>query len=271
MIGTNRQSDRRKVSGYHARGWRWVGALSVVCLLLAPVKVSAQEAAGVREPARDSAVDSAVESRAINDARKALSSGKFPWYNSQTDSLQPIEIEVEEPKKPRKKWDLSFGPLLDIIVWSSLGLILAAVVYLLFLFARNQSRAPKIERLETDEIVEPDQVEALPFLAERPRDDLLGQARRHYEAGNYSEAIIYLFSYELVALDRFSLIQLAKGKTNRQYLREVDRDAAVRSPLERTLVAFESVFFGRRTLDRAGFEACWNELPLFEQQLRAQA
>ncbi len=96
----------------------------------------------------------------------------------------------------------------------------------------------------------------------------MGEARRHYEQGNYSEAIIYLFSYELVQLDKFALIRLARGKTNRQYLREVPRRPELRSPLERTMVAFEGVFFGSRLLDRAGFEACWQQLPQFEEQLR---
>jgi hypothetical protein len=36
------------------------------------------------------------------------------------------------------------------------------------------------------------------------------------------------------------------------------------------MVTFEDVFFGRRALDRAGFEACWNQLDQFER-LVAQA
>ena len=96
---------------------------------------------------------------------------------------------------------------------------------------------------------------------------MLGEARRHYREGNYSEAIIYLFSHELVELDRFALIRIAKGKTNRQYLRELGPSPPLRPPLELTMTAFEDVFFGRRALDRAGFEACWNQLPVFEQLL----
>ncbi len=207
------------------------------------------------------------EDPAVVAGREALTDGEYPWYDSQTDSLQPVEITIEEDSPRRVNWNL--GPLIEILAWSLLGVLLAAAVVLLIMFAINQQRAPKVQRTTTDQVLAPDQVEALTFLAERPRGDLLGQARRHYEAGNYSEAIIYLFSYELLALDKFSLIRLAKGKTNRQYLREVSRNAPVRSPLERTLLAFESVFFGSRSLDRAGFEACWNELPLFEQELRA--
>ena len=93
------------------------------------------------------------------------------------------------------------------------------------------------------------------------------QARTHYEQGNYSEAIIYLFSYELVELDRSALIRLAKGKTNRQYLREAAATRSMKPLLERTMVTFEDVFFGRRTLDRSGFEACWKQLDEFQSLL----
>jgi hypothetical protein len=106
-------------------------------------------------------------------------------------------------------------------------------------------------------------------MRERAKGDLLAQARYYYEQGNYAEAIIYLFSYQLVELDKFSVIRLSKGKTNRQYLRETSRAAVLAGALERTMLAFEGVFFGRRGLDRAAFEACWNSLPQFEQQLRS--
>ena len=60
--------------------------------------------------------------------------------------------------------------------------------------------------------------------------DLLAEARRHYQAGNYGAAIVYLFSFQLVQLDRRQIIQLAKGKTNRQYLREVGPRDPLRKP-----------------------------------------
>ena len=107
-------------------------------------------------------------------------------------------------------------------------------------------------------------------MADRPRSDLLGDARRHYEQGNYDEAIIYLFSYELVRLDRSSVVHMAEGKTNRQYLREALSVRPLANILERTMLAFEDVFFGQRRLDRAGFEACWSQLTEFEH-LVAQA
>ena len=115
-----------------------------------------------------------------------------------------------------------------------------------------------------DPLVAADRIEALPFLRQRAQTDLLGQARLHYEQGNYGEAIIYLFSHELVELDRANLIRLAQGKTNRQYLREARTHEPLRAILEHTMVTFEGVFFGRQPLDRAGFESCWRQLAEFD-------
>ena len=117
-------------------------------------------------------------------------------------------------------------------------------------------------RLDPDE--EKRRVEALPTAVARNRDDLLAAARHCYRQGNFREAIIYLFSYQLLQLDRSQLIRLAKGKTNRQYLRELGRRLVLRSLLEKTMVAFEEVFFGNRSISRARFESVWSALDQFE-------
>jgi hypothetical protein len=200
----------------------------------------------------------------VADGREAFGEAAFPWYDSEADSLQPLKFR-EPPDW--KLWKL--GPVLKVVAWVALAILVAAIVALVIYLARQRAARAEAEAREKGEtMLAPDQVEALPFLAERRRDDLLGQARYHYQQGNYSEAIIYLFSYKLVQLDKFAVIHLAKGKTNRQYLRETARVAELKSPLERTMLAFEGVFFGSRALDRGGFEACWNVLPKFEQQLR---
>ena len=224
--------------------------------------VLAVTAAGFGPTARADEKDS---QESITAGRQAFSDGWFPWYDSQTDSLKPLRFRDAADWKP---WNL--GPVLNVLAWTGLAVLLAALVAALILFARIQTaRAAAAAAANRERVLDADQVEALPFLAERRRDDLLGQARFHYQQGNYSEAIIYLFSYELLQLDKYSVIRLAKGKTNRQYLRETARVAVLARPLERTMLTFEGVFFGRRPLDRAGFEACWNGLPQFEQQLKA--
>ena len=116
-----------------------------------------------------------------------------------------------------------------------------------------------------------DRVEKLPFRVQRPRADLLGEARRSYQAGDYAEAIVYLFSYQLVYLDKHDLVHLARGKTNRQYLREMGRGPGIVPVVEQTMLAFEDVFFGGHGLDRSRFELCWNGLEQFQRDVQQAA
>jgi hypothetical protein len=232
---------------------RWQARIAVLLVLSA----SGATIAAVRadEP-------SAIKS--IEAGREAFAEGSFPWYDSRTDALQALQFR-DRPKG--KLWNL--GPLFSVLGWTVLALLLAALLALLYRFAGSRAARGAEAAAGGDVVLDADRVEALPFLAERNLHDLLGQARRHYEQGNYAEAIIYLFSYQLVQLDKYAVIHLAKGKTNRQYLRETARVAPLAAALERSMLAFEGVFFGRRALDRAGFEACWNGLAQFEEQLRS--
>jgi hypothetical protein len=240
------QRPRRR---FHA-GHLAVGLLSLAAMI-APVCARAAEAS----PPADAATQTLRERLSI------------PWYDAETDKLRPVEL--------RQPVELNLGWLVEPLYWLIVAVVvvvLALVVWLVLReLARRQRRAVSTKPPEESTLAA-DRVEALPFLRERSHDDLLGQARRHYEQGNYSEAIVYLFSHELVELDRSSLIRLARGKTNRQYLREAGKVRPLASLVERTMVAFEEVFFGRRPLDRAGFEACWHELGQFDQLVsQAQA
>jgi hypothetical protein len=115
-----------------------------------------------------------------------------------------------------------------------------------------------------------DRVDALPFQLKRPRGDLLAEAQRLYDEGRYAEAMIYLYSYQLVQLDKSQVIRLTRGKTNRQYLREVRRSSKLFELMQRSMVTFEDVFFGDHELDRSGFELCWTQLDEFHHQLDPQ-
>lgn len=199
----------------------------------------------------------------VDEAREAFkSSATFPWYDAEKDSLAPLALRADPPPKKGFSW----LPVLQWAAWILLGigllLLIGLIVYSIRYF---RGAGPIVERTaEHEAVVESEGVEALPFTAQRSQGDLLGEARRLYESGNYSEAIVYLFSYELVQLDKFAVIRLARGKTNRQYLRESVKAPPHKQLLEATMHTFEDVFFGRRVLDRAGFEACWNHVSLFE-------
>ena len=80
-------------------------------------------------------------------------------------------------------------------------------------------------------------------------------------------AIIYAYAYQLMELDQHHAIELRKGKTNRQYLRELRSQPRLRELLRGTMRAFEDVFFGHHTLSRPQFQRCWDGLEEFRQRL----
>lgn len=204
----------------------------------------------------------------VAEASEAFkSSATFPWYDAEKDSLAPLALRADPPRKDGFDW----MSILQWAAWTLLGIGLLLLVGLIIYSIRYFRGMGAIsERTEEQEaVVESEGVEALPFMAQRSQGDLLGEARRLYELGNYSEAIVYLFSYELVQLDKFAVIRLARGKTNRQYLRESGKAPTHKQLLETTMRTFEDVFFGRRVLDRAGFEACWNHVSMFENLAEA--
>jgi hypothetical protein len=207
-----------------------------------------------------------AETFAANDGPEPIASGRkaletqtrLPWYDFTTDAVKPIDLPPESVSRGSLPW-------LTLLALTSLGVLLGLLAYLILRAVVNRAAGlPRLAKAKPERTLDADQVEALPFMADRPNRDLLGEAKRHYQQANFSEAIIYLFSYQLVELDKSSLIHLAKGKTNRQYLREVSRAQSLKRLVESTMVAFEDVFFGQRPLDRHGFEACWNRLSEFE-------
>jgi len=113
-----------------------------------------------------------------------------------------------------------------------------------------------------------DRVEELPVPVDARQGDLLDQARAHFAAGNLREAIVALYSYKLIQLDNSHLIHLERGKTNRQYLREIRGQSRLRELLEGTMVAFEDAFFGNHSLASERVENCLRQVGEFQQVLR---
>ena len=230
---------------------------------------------------------------AVESGREALNGRTtYPWYDAAQDDLKRVPVksdQVTDASNRKTNWEIGDIPSPNASLpawsfWSGLGQVLKVLFYLVILaiivllvtllvraFLNRESSAAVASRsAEDDEEFEGevDRVDQLPFDVKRPRSDLLSEARRLYEAGNFAQAIIYLFSYELVQLDKHQFIRLTRGKTNRQYVREVRARPPLQGLLAQTMVAFEDVFFGHHGLDRARFEACWNRLDDFHQHLQ---
>lgn len=223
----------------------------------------------------------------IEAGRKALGGRtRFPWYDAERDALRRLAVEPprDTARHRRSQWQAdpvppsapSFGvdwsglrAVVEMLLWLGLVALLGALIYFLVrTYLRSHAASEAADAPEREAKTAADLIESLPFEVPRPQGDLLAEARRFYERGAYAHAVVYLFSYQLVQLDRHQAIRLARGKTNRQYLRELLPRPDLSGILEPTMVAFEDVFFGHHPLDRAGFECCWQQLDEFHQQLK---
>lgn len=227
----------------------------------------------------------------VRKGREALGDMAFaPWYDADKDELKRVNV-----RPPRQwvwlervadlfrgigslDWDGSWlgtffnglSTVVQLLIYAVLFAVLFGLAYLfvrVFSRFRDRRRRGGDEDAFEEEQLRQARVDALPMQLSAPRGDFLAEARRRYEAGDYSGAIIFLFSHELLQLDRHQRIQLERGKTNRQYLREVRNEPFLASALYRTMIAFEDVFFGHHDLDRPRFEACWNEVDEFHRRL----
>lgn len=215
----------------------------------------------------------ADETASVEQARQALGREAFPWYDKRADALQPVRVSEPWDSTPPSSstsgsWFPSLGgfPLAEALCYGLLLVALGMIVWLLiraYLNREETTSVGTIERVRHAAVDDAARIEALPFRIRRGDIDLLAEAKRLYEEGKFGEAIIYLFSYQLVEMDRHQVIRLARGKTNRQYLRDLRRQPPLRSLIERSMVAFEEVFFGGHVLDRARFEAVWQQLGQF--------
>ena len=203
--------------------------------------------------------------------KKLKKLGDMPWYDAESDSIRRIDPD----RLPRRSsWSNDFyksllGGLIRVVAWTVIAATFIGIVILLlrYMFEKNSLRSAS-KKQSQDKQADKGLVERLPVKLHLPATDFLAEARRLYEEGEYSKAIVYVFCYQLVELERCHLVQLTRGKTNRQYLREIQSRESLCGIVERTMVAFEDVVFGKYTIDRRRFESCWNGLPEFRNLIQ---
>ena len=228
------------------------------------------------------AAESAADESVQDSGRQALSdSAGYPWYDSEADDVRRIQVREDEVDSASssatngQSYNTAFsgGDWFTPLAWIGIATLVGLLVFVLvraFLARERHAAGAAVEEDEADIRDMIDRVEELPIKIRRPASDLLSEARAQYEAGNYAEAIIYLYSHQLVSLDRQQLIRLTKGKTNRQYLREMVAPKALQGLVEQTMIVFEDVFFGKYPLSRSRFEAIWNRLAEFDMLLQQE-
>jgi hypothetical protein len=189
-----------------------------------------------------------------------------PFYDSRTDDVRLIPVQPPPaPTNPSNARWMGYGILAALAI---------LVLLILFFFIRRLRFAPDARQKDAGgdakRMSDVDRIEALPFRVQAGQGDLLAQATELYRQGRFAEAIVLLYSYFLVEMDKHQVIRLAKGKTNRQYLREIGPRRLLRDLVERTMTVFEAVFFGQHPLDRRGFEVCWAQVAEFHRLVQSE-
>jgi hypothetical protein len=165
-----------------------------------------------------------------------------------------------------------FWQVMQVLAWIVLAGLLVAIIGLLVWAAHRIDTGNSVEASVVDRTASDAQrMEDLPIGVPPSDRDLLAAARACYETGDYGKAIIYAYAYQLVELDKRHLVQLSKGKTNRQYLRELGVRPGLQGLLRETMLAFEDVFFGHHSLSKPRFQHCWDNLDEFHRQLEQPA
>lgn len=230
-------------------------------------------------------------SDALESGRRSLESRQpLPWYDADKDTLRRMDVEpAEDDVKRRSQWAADdnsktaptssrdgqegfFLALIRVLAWVGLGVLVTLVIWaLVWAATRGEWLGDASGEIVSDLEVAESHIERLPVPVAPQHTDLLAAAHAYFEAGDLGKAIVYAFAHQLVELDKHHLIQLTRGKTNRQYLSELRAHPRFIELLTPTMLAFEDVFFGHHELSRQRFQACWEDLDRFHQQLEQVA
>ncbi|RMF96841.1 MAG: DUF4129 domain-containing protein [Planctomycetota bacterium] len=201
----------------------------------------------------------------IESGRKALNGpvSSPPWYDRSADRVAPVQ-PPKSPRRPRLNLRVrtpATGPSLFTILVLVAIFAIPVLVVIAYFWLRDReadtgrpspAKAPRRRHLED-----------LPEHIDTTIDDWEAAIREAVARGDYRRAVVLLFGYELIELDKHDRIRLERGKTNRQYLRELRGMSYLRKFYEDTMMLFEEVYYGNRDADPERFRRYYEQLPQF--------
>ena len=222
----------------------------------------------------------------------ALGGHEYPWYDAESRSVKPLEQKAGQPSASQERDEVPIGKpkikktpagnkvtggggttgegagsMFAIIVATIILIVLVVLVMTFLHIESNKSE----EANDSSGRSRKQSIEQLPFDLDTADGDFQSVADAAYRSGDLRKAIIYLYSHVLVTLDQNRIIRLRKGKTNRQYLREVQRHQGVSGYFQEVMLPFESVFFGDHDMDANQFQQCWSGLGKFHAIVKDKA
>lgn len=165
---------------------------------------------------------------------------------------------------------------LNLLGWLTLGIVvLAGVVAIFYALSRAELQTKMVGkggqralsgRIPDEQTLE--RIKHLPKELRRTDVNLRSEAQRLMKASQYDQAIILLFAHQLLLLDRYGMLRLNRGKTNRRYIRETRAaNEQVAACIEATIASFERSYFGRHKITRNEFADTWRLNDQLERRL----
>ncbi len=206
------------------------------------------------------------------------SSYDYPWYDAVTDSTRGLSLPPDKtvaPPPPAAPAPVTYGNNNNgdsdfAYLWWFLLAVVVLIVLWLILRTMNQ-RDPEWQAAKARP--QPGTLTSVARLTDLPVElsprvtNMYDEAQRLAGTGDYSLAVVYLYSHMLVRLTEAGRIQLAKGKTNRQYLRELRLDPELWKFFSRAIVQFEQSYFGNHPPSPALFDALSHDWQPWETEL----
>ena len=245
--------------------WTFIVSL---CLAASAVTVIGQDAAEIGKEQ--------LGRRAFNWYEDSNHEVKDNWRYESGNAFSKNRRTVSKGNKTNQKntnmnWNNNWWNMFSATTWILLGVVLAVVVGLIIwlclqMESRTGSSAGSTEFFDDEDLEQ--RIRQLPFdLTKSTKGNLQELALQAAGRGDYNRAVMLLFSHVLISLDRKNLIQLRKGKTNRQYIREIRRHPELINYYEKVMVPFEDSFFGDHEVDKNRFESCWKALGEFHRSM----
>lgn len=267
--------------------YRQILSIQVALMLLIPCHVvmgldNAEQMVSSISPSRDALADSA-------------------WYDTEVKSIVSIPVQTQDNDSIHR--DSRWLPRADAVpdtvgtnsstvtpwTWSGEGfristlitwiLLLVVVVgsgvWVAWILGRNGSSnslsgSNSLQSLSAEKRLL-ERIQHLPEELRRENLDYRSEVQRLMQAGVFDQAVILLYAYQLLLLDRAACLRLTRGKTNRQYLREVRFSEEIGSHwFGRVINLFEQSYFGKIDIIKSEFDRCWKETEMLEGRLASR-
>lgn len=270
------------ISRHWCHFWRCLG----VCILMAALAHRTPAADGSQGIASD--VVQSPSSDVLSDS---------VWYDGEVDRVVAVEVKTSQDDSIHRDSDWLpqaepvpksvnapnpsaipgfnfFGEAFaytNLVAWCLLAaLVVGTGVWVAWILGKDGlagGRRKVDQSLASDERLL-ERVQHLPQELQRENLDYRAEAERMMQSGDFEQAIVLLFAYQLLILDRSACLRLNRGKTNRQYLKETRfADPQASEWFASVIKLFESSYFGRRVIEASDFTRCWQENEMLERQL----